>query len=404
YDSLCFACHGVSGHGSKQYPRIAGQPYEFLETTLMKFLNNDPTRQNSPMMSVIRNLNAQQIKEVAAHVANMPCTGRLCYTGGPLNYAGRPMSSLPSVGTDPRWQFWIDRGGTFTDIVAITPAGELLTHKLLSENPQHYADAAVEGIRQLQSRFSQLPADIAAVKMGTTVATNALLERKGARTLLCITKGLRDQLAIGYQTRPDIFALFTKQPAPLYEQVAEIPERVLADGCIDYPLDEEAVLVQLLEARRHGFDSIAVVLMHSWQYPQHEQRIGSIDDSLGFTQISLSHRISPLIKLVPRGDTTVADAYLSPVLRRYVEQVQAELPPTDLQFMQSHGGLCAAADFHGKDAILSGPAGGVVGMVRTAQADGFAQLIGFDMGGTSTDVSHFSGTYERSTLTDVNGV
>ncbi|QQD23486.1 5-oxoprolinase [Venatoribacter cucullus] len=314
------------------------------------------------------------------------------------------MSSLPSVGTDPRWQFWIDRGGTFTDIVAITPAGELLTHKLLSENPQHYADAAVEGIRQLQARFPQLPADIAAVKMGTTVATNALLERKGARTLLCITKGLRDQLAIGYQTRPDIFALFTKQPAPLYEQVVEIPERVLADGTVGYPLDEEAVLVQLLEARRHGFDSIAVVLMHSWQYPQHEQRIGAIAAGLGFTQISLSHRISPLIKLVPRGDTTVADAYLSPVLRRYVEQVQAELPPTNLQFMQSHGGLCAAADFHGKDAILSGPAGGVVGMVRTAQADGFAQLIGFDMGGTSTDVSHFSGTYERSTLTEVNGV
>ena len=205
------------------------------------------------------------------------------------------MSSLPSVGTDSRWQFWIDRGGTFTDIVAITPAGELITHKLLSENPQHYADAAVEGIRQLQARFSELPADIAAVKMGTTVATNALLERKGARTLLCITKGLRDQLAIGYQTRPDIYALYTAQPAPLYEQVVEIPERVLADGCIDYPLDEETVLVQLLEARQQGFDSIAVVLMHSWQYPQHEQRIGDIAAQLGFTQISLSHRISPLI-------------------------------------------------------------------------------------------------------------
>lgn len=307
-----------------------------------------------------------------------------------------------------QWQFWVDRGGTFTDIVARTPAGELITHKLLSENPDHYADAAVEGIRQLQARYPQYDSAIASVKMGTTVATNALLERKGARTLLCISKGLRDQLQIGYQTRPDIFAVHIEQSSPLYERVYEIPERILADGRIDYPLDEEAVVVQLLEARALGYDSIAVVLMHAYKYPQHEQRIGDIAAQLGFQQISLSHRISPLIKLVPRGDTTVADAYLSPVLRHYVNQVTAALPDTALQFMQSNGGLCDAAGFQGKDAVLSGPAGGVVGMVQTARADGFKQIIGFDMGGTSTDVSHYSGDttaeLERETLTEVNGV
>ncbi|WP_430460042.1 hydantoinase B/oxoprolinase family protein [Thalassolituus sp. LLYu03] len=307
-----------------------------------------------------------------------------------------------------QWQFWVDRGGTFTDIVALTPDGQLLTSKLLSENPAHYADAAVEGIRRLQAQYAHLPPAIGQVKMGTTVATNALLERKGARTLLCISKGLRDQLQIGYQTRPDIFALHIDKPAPLYERVYEVPERILADGTVDYPLDEEAVVVQLLEARSLGYDVIAVVLMHAYKYPQHEQRIGELAAQLGFKQISLSHKISPLIKLVPRGDTTVADAYLSPVLRHYVDQVAGALPPTDLQFMQSNGGLSAAADFQGKDAILSGPAGGVVGMVQTARADGFHNIIGFDMGGTSTDVSHCSadngGELERETLTEVCGV
>ena len=303
-----------------------------------------------------------------------------------------------------RWQFWIDRGGTFTDIVAITPEGKLLTHKLLSENPQHYKDAAVEGIRQIQARFPQLSSAIGQVKMGTTVATNALLERKGERTLLMISKGLKDQLRIGYQTRPDIFAIDIDKPAPLYERVYEVPERILADGTIDYELDEEALVVQLLEARSLGFDCVAVVLMHAYRFPQHEQRVGELAQQLGFKQISLSHRISPLIKLVPRGDTTVADAYLSPVLRHYVEQVSDALPPTELQFMQSNGGLSDAADFHGKDAILSGPAGGVVGMVQTALADGFERIIGFDMGGTSTDVSHYAGELERESLTEVNGV
>ncbi|MAD44975.1 MAG: 5-oxoprolinase [Oceanospirillaceae bacterium] len=317
---------------------------------------------------------------------------------------------MPANPSHADWQFWIDRGGTFTDIVALTPQGELLTHKLLSENPRHYADAAVEGVRRLQAQHAQLPQQIASVKMGTTVATNALLERKGEKTALFITAGLRDQLRIGYQTRPDIFAIRIDKPLPLYDRVYEVPERILADGRKDYPLDEEALLVQLLEAQQAGYQSIAVVLMHAYKYPQHEQRIGELAQQLGFKHISLSHRISPLIKLVPRGDTTVADAYLSPVLRHYVGQVSSALPPSQLQFMQSNGGLVDAAEFQGKDAVLSGPAGGVVGMVKTARADGFNRVIGFDMGGTSTDVSHYAGNDgelsepERTELTDVNGL
>lgn len=307
------------------------------------------------------------------------------------------------------WQFWIDRGGTFTDIVALTPTQEVITHKLLSENPAHYADAAIEGIRQCQARYPHLSTSIASVRMGTTVATNALLERKGERTLLLISTGLRDQLEIGYQTRPDIFALHIDKPAPLYGQVCEVAERVLADGTPEMPLDEESVLVQLKEAYGRGYRSVAVVLMHSYRYPQHERRIGQIAAHAGFTQISLSHEVSPLIKLVPRGDTTVADAYLSPVLRRYVNQVDAALramghSTTQLEFMQSNGGLTSARYFQGRDAILSGPAGGVVGMVRTAEADGFDRVVGFDMGGTSTDVSHYAGVLERETETQVNGV
>jgi 5-oxoprolinase (ATP-hydrolysing) len=308
------------------------------------------------------------------------------------------------------WQFWVDRGGTFTDIVAQTPNGEIVTHKLLSENPDHYPDAAVEGIRQLQTRFPTLSKTISAVKMGTTVATNALLERKGEPTVLLISKGLRDQLEIGYQTRPDIFALHIDIPAPLYERVYEAPERVLADGTIDYPLDEESVFVQLKEAFDQGLHCLAVTLMHAYRFPEHEKRIGQIARHIGYTQISLSHEVSPLIKLVPRGHTTVADAYLSPILRQYVEQVASELDqhnqfePVSLEFMQSNGGLTKAENFQGRDAILSGPAGGVVGMVRTAEADGFDRVVGFDMGGTSTDVSHYAGELERETETLVNGV
>ncbi|GGY48458.1 5-oxoprolinase [Bacterioplanes sanyensis] len=301
--------------------------------------------------------------------------------------------------SEPGWRFWIDRGGTFTDIVATTPDGQQLVHKLLSENPQHYADAAIEGIQQLQSQWPQLPNRISEVRMGTTVATNALLERRGQPTVLLVSQGLRDQLQIGYQARPEIFALHTPQPTPLYERVYEVPERVLVDGTVELALDEEACWLQLQEAHRQGYRAIAVALMHAYKYPEHEQRLGELARAAGFEQVSLSHEVSPLIKLVARGSTTVADAYLSPVLKRYVEQVRRALPGVDVQFMQSNGGLTSPAQFAGKDAVLSGPAGGVVGMVKTACADGFDRIIGFDMGGTSTDVSHYGGELERDTET-----
>ncbi len=301
--------------------------------------------------------------------------------------------------SEPGWRFWIDRGGTFTDIVATTPDGQQLVHKLLSENPQHYADAAIEGIQQLQSQLPQQPSRISEVRMGTTVATNALLERRGQSTVLLVSQGLRDQLQIGYQARPDIFALHTPQPTPLYERVYEVPERMLVDGSVELALDEEACWLQLQEAHRQGFRAIAVALMHAYKYPQHEQRLGELARAAGFEQVSLSHEVSPLIKLVARGSTTVADAYLSPVLKRYVEQVRQALPGVDVQFMQSNGGLTSPAQFAGKDAVLSGPAGGVVGMVKTASADGFDRIIGFDMGGTSTDVSHYGGELERDNET-----
>lgn len=328
------------------------------------------------------------------------------------------VQGMASAPHQTHWQFWIDRGGTFTDIVALTPDQQVLTYKLLSENPEHYADAAVEGIRRLQARFPQFSRQMSSVRMGTTVATNALLERKGEPTLLLISKGLRDQLDIGYQTRPDIFACRIDKPAPLYDQVCEVAERVLADGTVDELLDEETTFVQLKEAWGRGLRSVAVVLMHAYRYPEHEKRIREIAQHIGFKQISLSHEVSPLVKIVPRGDTTVADAYLSPVLRHYVNQVASELASDvsgsqgsassestiSLEFMQSNGGLTRAEVFQGRDAILSGPAGGVVGMVRTAEADGFDRIVGFDMGGTSTDVSHYAGELERETETLVNGV
>ena len=314
---------------------------------------------------------------------------------------------MASASQQTHWQFWVDRGGTFTDIVALTPDQRVLTYKLLSENPDHYADAAVEGIQRLQARHPDLPTDISSVRMGTTVATNALLERKGEPTVLLISKGLRDQLDIGYQTRPDIFATNIHLPEPLYDRVYEVSERVRADGTVEFALDEEATLVQLQEAYDQGFRCVAVVLMHAYRYPAHEKRIREIAQHIGYTQVSLSHDVSPLVKIVPRGQTTVADAYLSPVLRRYVNQVAEALSASqtvDLEFMQSNGGLAKAEVFQGRDAILSGPAGGVVGMVRTAEADGFERIVGFDMGGTSTDVSHYAGTLERETETVVNGV
>jgi 5-oxoprolinase (ATP-hydrolysing) len=311
-----------------------------------------------------------------------------------------------------QWQIWIDRGGTFTDIVAKRPDGSLVTHKLLSENPEKYQDAAVHGIRQLLNIPSSAPIPakmIGAVKMGTTVATNALLERKGDRTLLVTTGGFGDALRIGYQTRPQLFARHIVLPEMLYEKVLEIPERVSAHGEILIPLDEQSARVGLENAYLQGILAVAIVFMHGYRYPKHEERVAEMAKETGFTQISVSHRVSPLMKLVSRGDTTVVDAYLSPILRRYVEQIADQLGTADdsgpkLMFMQSNGGLTNARLFQGKDAILSGPAGGVVGMVKTAAMGSFSKLIGFDMGGTSTDVAHYNGEYERSFETMVAGV
>ncbi len=309
------------------------------------------------------------------------------------------------------WEFWIDRGGTFTDVVARRPDGGIETRKLLSENPERYRDAAVQGIRDCLGLGADDPLPegaIAAVKMGTTVATNALLERKGEPVLLLITQGFRDLLRIGTQARPALFDLHIKRPDLLYAQVAEVPERLDAAGAVVAPLDEEATRAALQAAHDSGIRAVAVALLHAYLNPAHEARIGAIADRIGFTQISLSHQVSRLAKLVGRGDTTVVDAYLSPILRRYVAQVEGALDmgraTGRLLFMQSNGGLTEAARFQGKDAILSGPAGGIVGMVRTGQAAGFGRLIGFDMGGTSTDVSHFAGSFERSFETEVAGV
>ena len=311
--------------------------------------------------------------------------------------------------TAPRrgWEFWIDRGGTFTDLVARRPDGSLATAKLLSENPEQYADAAIEGIRHFLGVAPGAPipvSEIAVVKMGTTVATNALLERKGAATALLTTRGFRDQLRIGYQNRPDIFARHIVLPELLYTEVQEVSERISAQGRVLVPLEEHGTRATLQSLWDQGLRCVAIVFMHGYRHTQHEQIAARIARQLGYTQVSVSHEVSPLMKFVSRGDTTVVDAYLSPILRRYVEQVAAELPGVRLQFMQSSGGLINAAAFQGKDAVLSGPAAGIVGMVRTAVAAGHERLIGFDMGGTSTDVSHFAGEFERSFETQVAGV
>ncbi len=306
-----------------------------------------------------------------------------------------------------RWQFWIDRGGTFTDIVAQRPDGTLVTHKLLSENPGHYDDAALAGIRDLLgvARDAPIPAErIAAVKMGTTIATNALLERKGEPLALFITRGFRDALRIAYQNRPRIFDRHIVLAEMLYRAVHEIEERMGAHGEVLTRLDLPQARREIEAAYANGLRACAIVLMHGYRYPLHEQQLAALARDCGFTQISVSHEVSPLMKLVSRGDTTVADAYLSPVLRRYVDRITRELPEVKVMFMQSSGGLTDARRFHGKDSVLSGPAGGVVGMVRTAQAAGFDRIIGFDMGGTSTDVSHFAGEYERAFDTLVAGV
>ena len=309
---------------------------------------------------------------------------------------------------DKRWEFWIDRGGTFTDIVALDPSGDMHTHKLLSENPERYADAAVKGIADLIGTDNFAPGSIAAVKMGTTVATNALLERKGERVLLLITKGFRDLLLIGYQTRPRLFDLHIKRPDLLYDEVGELDERLDAEGNVIRPLDEDAARTALQSAYDNGIRAVAIAGLHAYLNPTHEARVAEIAENIGYTQISVSHEVSRLAKLVGRGDTTVVDAYLSPILRRYVDRVADALDLGTacerLLFMQSNGGLTEARRFQGKDAILSGPAGGIVGMVHTGQAAGHDRLIGFDMGGTSTDVSHYAGEYERSFETEVAGV
>jgi 5-oxoprolinase (ATP-hydrolysing) len=304
------------------------------------------------------------------------------------------------------WDFWVDRGGTFTDIVGRRPDGSLVAHKLLSVSPA-YRDAAVAGIRHLLgvAPGAPLPAEqIAAVRLGTTVATNALLERNGEPTVLVITEGFGDALRIAYQNRPRIFDRHIVLPEQLYDRVIEVPERVGAHGELIRPLAADAVESELCKAFAAGFRAVAVVCLHGYRYPAHEAQIGVIARRIGFTQVSESHEVSPLMRLISRGDTTVVDAYLSPVLRRYVEEVAAELAGVRLLFMQSNGGLADGASFRGKDSILSGPAGGIVGMARTAVAAGFDRVIGFDMGGTSTDVSHYAGEFERQFETEVAGV
>jgi len=305
------------------------------------------------------------------------------------------------------WQFWIDRGGTFTDLVARRPDGTLITHKLLSENPGRYADAAIQGIRDLlgiETDAAIPAADIECVKMGTTVATNALLERTGERTLLLATRGFRDALRIGYQNRPELFVRHIVLPELLYERVEEVDERVAADGTVLCELDLDQVGSVLRASFNDGFTAVAIVFLHGYRYHTHEARVAVLANAIGYTQVSVSHVVSPLMKYVSRGDTTVVDAYLTPILRRYVETIAAELGGVRLMFMQSSGGLTEAARFQGKDSILSGPAGGIVGAVRTSEAAGFDKIIAFDMGGTSTDVSHYAGTFERAFETKVAGV
>ncbi len=345
--------------------------------------------------------------------------------------------------SSPGWQFWIDRGGTFTDVLGKSPDGKIMVHKLLSENPEQYPDAPIQGIRNILgiSKEEPIPTnDIEVVKMGTTVATNALLERKGDRVVLAITQGFKDALRIGYQNRPDIFALQIILPEMLYEEVVEIAERYTATGEELQPVNQQQARQDLQAAFDRGIRSCAIVFMHSYNYPQHELAVAAIAKEIGFTQISVSHQVSPLIKLVSRGDTTVVDAYLSPILRRYVNQVRGYLfgdgetgspkglAPlrsasrgdgeigrwgdrgdgdeylTQLMFMQSNGGLVDANIFRGKDSILSGPAGGIVGAVKTCEMAGIKKIISFDMGGTSTDVSHYAGEYERRFETEVAGV
>ncbi|KAF0230778.1 MAG: hypothetical protein FD175_1225 [Beijerinckiaceae bacterium] len=321
------------------------------------------------------------------------------------------MVNSTAASHDKVWNFWIDRGGTFTDVIGCDPVGKLHARKMLSENPRVYKDAAVQGIRELLGLEAgvAIPAGLVGeVRMGTTVATNALLERKGEKTVLVTTRGFRDALELGYQARPDIFAKEIIKPELLYSDVIEITERTLTDGTIEIPLDEAGARAALLALKAAGVEAIAIVFMHAYRYPAHEKRVAAMAREIGFAQVSVSHEVSPLIKLVGRGDTTVVDAYLSPILSRYVKQVSDELDVARtgirLMFMMSSGGLTAAELFQGKDAILSGPAGGVVALAETGKSAGFSRVIGFDMGGTSTDVAHYDGAFERAFETEVAGV
>ena len=313
---------------------------------------------------------------------------------------------------DGKWEFWIDRGGTFTDVVARNPEGKIVVHKLLSENPEQYRDSSIQGIKDILgvANDASIPVkEIAAVKMGTTVATNALLEREGEPTLLVTTRGFRDAFRIGYQNRPDLFALHIELPQMLYCETLEVDERIDAHGTVLTPLDESSIIDDLQASYDNGIRSIAIVLMHGYRYHDHENSLAALAQKIGFPQISVSHKVSPLMKLVSRGDTTVVDAYLSPILSDYVKQVASELDGLSdhggrLMFMQSSGGLTESGFFQGKDALLSGPAGGVVGMARVSETAGFDKVIGFDMGGTSTDVSHYNGEFEKAFETHVAGV
>ena len=308
--------------------------------------------------------------------------------------------------TSQRWQFYIDRGGTFTDLVARTPQDQIIVHKLLSENLEQYQDASIQGIRDILNigKNELIPTEqIEVVKMGTTVATNALLERKGDRVVLLITKGFKDALRIGYQNRPDIFAREIILARMLYESVVEVDERYDAQGNELKSVDRQQVRQDLQAAYDTGIECCAIVLMHSYRYPQHELQVAEIAKEIGFTQISISHQVSPLMKLVSRGDTTVVDAYLTPILRRYVDRIASQLPHVQLMFMKSDGGLVSADKFQGKDSILSGPAGGIVGAVQTSQRAGFDKIVTFDMGGTSTDVAHYAGEYERQLDSKIAG-
>ena len=320
------------------------------------------------------------------------------------------MVHSPGKITSPKqknWQFWIDRGGTFTDIIARSSTGETENLKLLSENPGHYPDAAIDGIRRILevAPGAAIPTEqIDCVKMGTTVATNALLERKGEPTVLVTSKGFRDALRIGYQNRPELFELNIHLPEILYSRVIEASERVSADGQVITALNETDLAEQLSAAFSDGFRSVAIVFMHGYKFVIHELKADEIARKSGFTQVTTSHETSPLVRFVSRGDTTVANAYLTPILHRYVQQVASELQGVDLQFMQSSGGLASASGFQGKDSVLSGPAGGVIGMVRTAAMNDIHKVIGFDMGGTSTDVAHYNNELERSLDNEVAGV